>query len=146
MYLTEEPPNNKVNTMQFSQFVASEGSNTELQEKKKNTRLGQEKKNKPEPSTGTLRRRKLGKNKVMKGNTFPFSYGFCEDLASMSQCKLDSTVTTISPTSYFSLLQFVANADKEWMAGICKAMYLCPDGTFPRYDAVSLILQASMIP
>lgn len=83
--------------------------------------------------------------KVMKGKTFHFRGESGEDLASLWNCKFHDTVSTTVPTSYSSLLRFVADVNKKWVANIHKALLLCPGGTFNKYEAVLPSPQAALI-
>lgn len=108
-----------------------------MPQRKKNNRLAEGKKDKPEPYGGTP----CGKRpRDMKNG------GFNADLTSPSLHKLEDTGPNTLPTGLSSLPYFVSKLDKEWPADIHRALHLCPDGTFDRVGAVSPFLQAAMIP
>lgn len=146
--LTEGRPKRKVKMMQFSQFVAGEESDTKPLQNKESTGPAKEKDDKAEPPTGFLRGKRMGhkKKKVMKDNALRSSGGSDEDLASLSLCRFYNTVPNNLPLGYSSLHHLMANVDKECLADICKALNLCPDGTFEMYDAGSSIPPAAMMP
>lgn len=146
--LAEGHSKRKVKTMDFSRFFAVKELDTKLPQEKKNAGPAREKKQKAETVMRTLHGQRYGhkENKYVKGNTFLFRASSGEDLALPPPCSLDDTVPNTLSTGYYSLPKFVVNVKKRWQANIHKALHVCPDVTFNRYHAVSLLLQAASLP
>lgn len=74
------------------------------------------------------------------------SGGSAEGLVSSSLTKLDDILTYTLSSGYSSLPHFLADIDKGWLVNIRKALHLCAVGSFDRFNAFSLLVQAVMIP
>lgn len=93
---------------------------------------------KAELSDGTLPENRSGQKKLkeIKGKTLCIPRQPGGDLSSLLLPKLYNTKPNTLRTVFFSLSQFLAIIDKEWLPDVCKAPHLCLDVPFYFYASV----------
>lgn len=132
----------KVNAMNSFNFYASEVSETEILQNKKNMWPADGVEFKAGWSTCTphVKRSKQKTKNVIEWRTLHPSGVFRIEFSFTSLSNIDDSGPITLRTEYSSLPDFMASVNEKWLTDICRALHLCLDDKWDRYEASSPFL------